>query len=349
MTKWASMLRFGLGILLGMGCLFWFTRELEWSILIAQLQQVQLIWVFVAICLLLCEFVLRAFRWNIILSPLQKQYQHNISIKDLFIAQVIGATLNTLLPLRAGEIAKPTIIANRSKLPFWAITTTAIMERVYDLLGMVFVLIFMVLFLQPSFHISAENQILIHNLQLYGGIFGLVAFVAMGIFFTLATQNARPIFVKIISISPSPVQRFFLHLFDGFIEGIGNAKDIKGIWRAGILSIILWLNGALAIYFLFFAFQLALPFGAACFVSVAIALTVALPQAPGFLGVFHIAIEKTLLLWGQTVIVAKGFALVFWAVSFLPVTLLGILFFSREKLNISALLKREKSKQPKTP
>ena len=58
------------------------------------------------------------------------------------------------------------------------------------------------------------------------------------------------------------------------------------------------------------------PFGAACFTGVAIALTVALPQAPGFVGVFHVAMQKTMILWGQGDADANGFAIVFWAVSF---------------------------------
>jgi len=171
----------------------------------------------------------------------------------------------------------------------------------------------------------------------------------MGIFFFLASrqQNSRYVFETILSIAPRPIQRFFLHLFDGFINGLGNTKDIKGIWISGVISVGIWLNGALAIFALFQAFELDLPFGAACFVSVAIALTVALPQAPGFVGVFHVAIEKTLVLWGQSLLAAKGFALIFWAVSFLPVSLLGILFFAREKLNISELIERERSLQSK--
>ena len=88
----------------------------------------------------------------------------------------------------------------------------------------------------------------------------------------------------------------------------------------------MWLNGAFAIFCLFKAFSLTLPFGAACFISVAIALSVALPQAPGFVGVFHVAIETTLLLWGQDPTIAKGFALIFWGVSFVPVTLIGVGF-----------------------
>ena len=93
----------------------------------------------------------------------------------------------------------------------------------------------------------------------------------------------------------------------------------------------------MAIYFLFQAFSLSLPPGAACFTAAAIALAVVLPQAPGFLGVFHIAMEKTMLLWEVDPHHAKGFAVVFWGVSFIPVTLLGLLGLWREGLSLKGL------------
>ncbi len=68
-------------------------------------------------------------------------------------------------------------------------------------------------------------------------------------------------------------------------------------------------------------------------VGASIALTVALPQAPGFIGVFHVAMEKTMLLWGQADANAQGFAIVFWAVSFLPVTIVGVVAIWREGLD----------------
>jgi hypothetical protein len=74
---------------------------------------------------------------------------------------------------------------------------------------------------------------------------------------------------------------------------------------------------------------------------VAIALTVALPQAPGFIGVFHIAIEKTMLLWGMAPDESKGFALVFWSVSFVPVTVVGLIAMWREGLTMREIAHHE--------
>jgi uncharacterized protein (TIRG00374 family) len=335
------MKRLLVGILFGGACMYWFAHTIDWSEMILVFRQIRVSWVGLSVILLLVEFVIRAFRWKIILRSMTSE----ISVLNLFRAQVIGAAANTLLPLRLGEIIKPTIVCNRTTLDFVPVATTSIVERVYDLLGMVSVLVIMVLFLQPELTPAPDQQVLIDNLELYGGLLGLAAVVSMGIFFTLTSQKeaARPIFLRITSIAPEPIQNFFMRLFDGFVKGLGNTTDTSGLWLSGLLSVAMWLNGAFAIFCLFKAFSLTLPFGAACFISVAIALSVALPQAPGFVGVFHVAIETTLLLWGQDSTIAQGFALIFWAVSFVPVTFIGVGFAFVEDIDWRSLIKQEKT------
>ena len=125
----------------------------------------------------------------------------------------------------------------------------------------------------------------------------------------------------------------FLALFDGFVEGLSSVRSRGALVKAGLLSLLHWTNGSISIWCLFRAFDMDLPFAAACFTTVAIALTVALPQAPGFFGVFHVAIEKTLVLWGLDAAPAQAFAIIFWAVSFVPVTTTGAFLYWKEGLS----------------
>ena len=312
----------------------WFLVGVEWSQLGEVLERVSLGWVFLAASFLLLEFLIRAMRWKVLLRPLGASAR----LGDLWAAQVIGAAANTLFPLRAGEVAKPLVAARRTGHPIAAVVATAVMERVYDLFGMLTVLLLMVLVLPPGAEGEAEGE-LVTNLKLYGGLFGVFSISCMAIFFFLATRgdSARNVFAAILKLAPPPARPPFMGLFDGFVSGLGNARDLKGLLQAGLLSIWMWVNGAVAIFMLFQAFDMPLPFGAACFVAVAIALTVALPQAPGFLGVFHVAIEKTMVLWGQESAPAQGFAIIFWAVSFLPVTAAGLLAMWQEGLSWSSL------------
>lgn len=323
-----------IGFLVSAVALGYFLSGIHLSELQKELSSIRLPWVVLAISILVFEFWLRAWRWQLILRPAQI----DIPISRLFTAQVIGATCNTLLPLRAGEFAKPLVAKRHTQAPFLKIIATTIMERVYDIMGMVFILVMMLLLAHPDTSNSA-NAALVYNLQFYGGCFGLFAALCMVIFFVLASgkTSTRNIFEKLVSLAPKPVANKLLEFFDVFVEGLASSTNRDSFWKAGVLSLWMWCNGSLAIYALFMAFDMNLPFGAACFVSVAIALTVALPQAPGFAGVFHVAMEKTMLLWGQTEGPAEGFAIVFWAVSFVPVTAIGLLSLWREGLSLHSV------------
>jgi len=307
---------------------WWFAHDVLWTEVMDILRTVRVEYVLLAAVTLLAEFFLRAHRWAILLRPLGTQ----VRLMDLWSATVIGAAVNTLLPLRAGEIAKPMVVARRTGHRLSTLFATNVMERVFDLLGMVTILVIMVLMLPGS----PGDDTLVVNLYRYGSIIGFAALAALAIFFLLATQEnaARDLFEKILLIAPPAARRPFLHLFDGFVAGLGSTRNRNSLWKAGGLSVAMWLNGAVAIWLLFQAFGFELPFAAACFTGVAIALTVALPQAPGFIGVFHIAIEKTMVLWGVPDAESKGYALVFWAVSFVPVTLVGLIAMWREGMNM---------------
>jgi uncharacterized protein (TIRG00374 family) len=318
---------------------WWFAHDVMWD----DIQQVSLDadmkWIAVAALALLAEFLIRAHRWRVLLRPLG----HEVRLIDLWSATVIGAAVNTLLPLRAGELAKPMVAARRTGHKLSTLFATNVMERVFDLLGMVSILLMMVVALPGE----PGNSELVANLHRYGSWVGIIAISALAIFFVLATRKttARHIFERILRIAPPPLRPPFLNLFDGFVDGLGSTQNRSALIQAGLLSIAMWLNGAVAIWCLFQAFAFSLPFAAACFTGVAIALTVALPQAPGFIGVFHVAIEKTMVLWGIPDAESKSFALMFWGVSFVPVTLVGMIAMWREGLSMSDM--KATAPQPK--
>ncbi len=313
----------------------WFVGDIQWKQIRMELLSVQLWPVCVAAALLLSEFWLRALRWKVVLTPVAP----NARIRDLFSASVVGAAGNTLLPMRAGEIARALVASRHTGLGITTVLATNVMERVYDLFGLVTVLVVMVLLLPDTLGGSAGEQQLVENLQVYGGILGISALIAMMIFFALARrpQRAKRFASYFLGILPEVIARPAVGVVDAFLAGFSSAGEIRLMRRSLLFSVVLWFNGSFAIYFLFRAFSLDLPYSAACFTTVAIALTVLLPQAPGFFGVFHVAIEKTLVLWQVPEVSAEAFAIVFWAVSFVPVTALGLAATWREGLSLAAL------------
>ena len=60
-----------------------------------------------------------------------------------------------------------------------------------------------------------------------------------------------------------------------------------------------------------------------------LAAIVAVPQAPGYWGAFQVAVSSSLMLFGAGESFAKASAILFWAVSFVPVTVIGLLAWWR--------------------
>ncbi|MDP2306339.1 MAG: lysylphosphatidylglycerol synthase transmembrane domain-containing protein [Pseudomonadota bacterium] len=335
------LLRLLPGLLVSLGFTLWFVLRAHWGEVAEAMQGVSVPLVLLSAAVLFTEFVIRTLRWKVLLRP----FAPAARIWRLFIATVIGMSLNVVLPFRAGDIARPWLGARETGTPVLALVTIAVIERVFDILGLVSILVIMVLILPEDAQAHGE---LVTNLQLYGSIAGVAGVVGMAVFLTLAAREhaARHIFVRIVSIAPKPVADRFLYLFDGFVLGLESVRSRRALWQAGALSLLHWLNGSISIYVLFHAFGLDLPFAAACFTTVAIALTVALPQAPGFFGVFHVAIETTLVLWGLDPAPAQAFAIVFWAVSFVPVATVGAIAWWREGLSLGSLREQATPLEP---
>ncbi len=317
------------GLVVSLGFTAWFVTGADWNEVGRALRGVSVPLVLASAAVLFTEFVIRAARWKLLLRRLAPDAR----FPRLFVATTLGMGLNVVLPFRAGDLARPWLGSRETGLGVAPLVTIAVMERVFDILGLVSVLVLMLALLPDN--PTAQGE-LVANLERYGALFGVAGVVGLATFFALASQEraARALFARIAGLGPPPLRDRALSLFDGFAEGLACVRDRPAVLGAAGLSFVHWLNGSLSIYVLFHAFGLDLPFAAACFTTVAIALTVALPQAPGFFGVFHVAIAKTLVLWGQPAGPAEAFAIVFWAVSFVPITLAGLLLAWREGFRI---------------
>ena len=331
----SRLLRLLPGIVVSAGFTFWFLSRAHWDELSKAVIGVRLDWLALSAAVLFTEFAIRALRWKQLLWQIAPRAR----LSRLFIATTIGMALNVVLPFRAGDFARPWLGARETGTPMLPLVTVAVIERVFDILGLLSVFLLMLLVLPASADTHSE---LVSNLKLYGSVFGVLGVVGLGTFLVLAAQEqrARGLYLRLLSLAPPAMRPRFLQLFDGFVGGLSSVRSGRALVLSALLSMLHWLNGSLSIYALMHAFNLDLPFAAACFTTVAIALTVALPQAPGFFGVFHVAIEKTLVLWGQDPGPAQAFAIVFWGVSFLPITTVGAFFWWREGLNRAHLARQ---------
>jgi uncharacterized membrane protein YbhN (UPF0104 family) len=105
-----------------------------------------------------------------------------------------------------------------------------------------------------------------------------------------------------------------------------------------------WLMNALAFWLGFKAVGIDLGFSAALFLQMLVAIGVALPSAPGFFGVFEKFATVGLAIYGISATPATSWAIGFHILSFIPITVIGIYYFSRLGLSFGEV--RAQSENP---
>lgn len=96
-------------------------KHTSWGILVA------------TIPIILLSHVLRAYRW----SQLLKESKNTPSLGLLFSSVMIGYAANTIIP-RSGEVLRPFVASRRSTLPFATALSSVVVERIIDVLTLVF-------------------------------------------------------------------------------------------------------------------------------------------------------------------------------------------------------------------
>jgi hypothetical protein len=108
------------------------------------------------------------------------------------------------------------------------------------------------------------------------------------------------------------------------VDGLNALRDPRRAIPIVAWTLVIWLVNASAFWIGFAAFGIEVPFAAALILQGLLVFAIALPQAPGFVGVFEAAIVGTLSLFGVENDVALAYAISYHVLTFVPITLLGV-------------------------
>ena len=351
---------FIVGILISIICSWLFARKIEWSQLSVALKDAKYIYIIPTLILIFMSHYLRAVRWSALIAPIKK-----VSVLNLFSATMIGFMANSVLPARIGEIIRPVMVAKKEKVKVTASFATVVMERIFDMLCVIVFASLLFFFLPAETlqdksvsvinHVEASTEAVkaeyaneeseagatntIKQLKKWSivmAFFGILAITSLFLL-SLYPKKAGAVFEKLLFLFPYHLKDKLVNLLHSFISGLQVFDHKTKLLWIGVLSLIIWFFNATPIYILCYAFDIKLSFAGACFVMVCLCLAIALPQAPGFIGVFHIAVQKTLIIFGVGLSSAQSFAIILWALSVIPVTIVGLLFLWREGVSFGEI------------
>jgi uncharacterized protein (TIRG00374 family) len=285
-----------------------------------------------AVCVTLMTYVLRAFRWQYLLAPIGPT-----RFATAFQTTVIGFAASFLLPARPGEVLRPYLLARRENLPPTACFATVILERLLDLVTVLLLFGVFVLLVDPS---SLAADPATYARVKAGGLLAAGGSVAgFLVFYFLAGHPERlgAWALRIERVLPARLARLVAGLVESFAQGLAVMRQPAHLLGSLALSFPLWLSIALGIWVTSRAFHMTFGYLGSFLVMTLLVVGVAVPT-PGQVGGFHTAYKIAVTTFlGAPETTAVGAALVLHAISFVPVTLLGLVFMAREGLSLGRM------------
>ena len=327
------------GIIVSGAALYLALRRVPFADLISYLAAIDYGWVLLSGALALPCYVLRALRWRILLESRQK-----FGFWQVFHPLMIGFMLNSILPGRIGEAARPYILTRKEGLPFTTGLATVAIERLMDM-GFLILLSAAVLSnlnIPPDFTISFGNyQLNPGTLSSIGKGLVRLCLVVMGGILLIVLPLTRSLIQKLILSAPGILpfasttlkQRLrenlmqpLAGLIDLFAAGFSLLKKPVKIIQCLILTLMIWGGSALSFYVMAKGcpgVELSYPESVA--LMVIICLFIALPSAHGYWGVWEASGVFGLSLFGVGAGTAAGYTLANHFVQLLPVIIMGLI------------------------
>jgi len=277
-----------------------------------------------AFAILVAHFILRAWRWKYLLPA-----HYVVGFRSLFDSLMIGTLANFLLPLRAGEFVRPYALQKMSQVPFVTGFTSLVTERFFDL---AFVLLTFGVVVAT---LPGVPEWVYTGVWIFGGIavFTLMAIIACCVFPTFI----RRLNSWFASLLPASARERELRLFGDFMHSLTVLRNPRNAVMVLLLSAAVWISNFLLFYVFLFMFEIPPSFSLAITTAVIVALAVAAPSAPGFLGVYQTACVVAFALFALDREVAVAYSVVTHLLQYIVFVVYGFYALSRLGLRLSQL------------
>ncbi len=320
------------------GALYLALRNVPLSQLVNYMGSIRLGWVVPSALLVWFTFILRGFRWRIILQPSRR-----LDFWPVYHPLMIGFMINCILPGRIGEVARPAILYRRERVPFTTGLATVATERVMDAAMLILFLVAVMcsVKIRPDIALKFGSHTLNRDtlVSLGNGLMRLSLVLLAGIVLVAIDATRMRLIAMIRWLSRAAtvagedagrwVERRIVQPLVGILanvaEGFRLLKDPARLFACLVLTGVIWFLSAVAYYLVALGCPgihlNLLELGA---VMIIICFFIALPSVPGFWGIWEAGGVFALALFGIGARDAAGYTLINHAVQVFPVILAGL-------------------------
>ena len=284
-------------------------RGVEWSRVWETIRAAQWRFLAGAAGFTMFSFFLRSLRWRILLNAAGR-----FSVGTVFWANSAGYLGNNFLPARAGELIRTLVISRRSALSKTYVLTTALGERLMDVIALVLASSLALMGLDPKPHWMAE---LSRTMAVVAGA-GAISVMVLPHTGKLVENVLRRLPV------PGRIRDGLLRLAEQILQGLRAFHDWRRLAGFVSLTVVIWLSDCCAAIATARALGMGMSLRAALLLLTGLGLGSALPSTPGYVGIYQFVAVTVLPLFGAGRDTALAYILVLQAVGYAVVVMFGL-------------------------
>jgi uncharacterized protein (TIRG00374 family) len=321
MKKW----QFWLGIIISAVFLYFALGGLKLGDFWNAIKSANYWWIFPGVAVYFVAVWVRAWRWHYLLKPIKK-----VPTRVMFPVTCIGYMGNNIYPARAGEVLRAVVLKRKENVPISASLATIIVERIFD--GVV-MLAFVFVNLPALAKVAAFDSGFLGNIQELA-IIGTGIFLGALVVFLLAAMfpktSEKIILWCINHFMPKKFREKSSDIMLKFLEGLASLRSPVNILMVFFTSVLIWLLETVKYWFVMHAFTFSVSFFALMLLNGIANLATTIPSAPGYIGTWEAVTKAVLMAFNVPGAQALGYAVVLHVALWLPITLLGAYYMTRE-------------------
>jgi len=331
MKKW----QFWVGVLISVLFIWLALRGMRLEEFWDAVKKANYIWLVPGVAVYFVGVWVRAWRWHYLLGPIKK-----IPTQTMFPITTIGYMGNNIYPARAGEVLRAVILKRREGVSISASLATIIVERIFDgvvMLAFIFVNLGELAKLTGSSgFVGNIQQVAVVGTGIFLGALAIFLLAAM-----FPQMTAKVGLWTIERFLPKRLHQRIISFMNKFLDGLASLRSPFNVLMVFFTSVIIWLLETGKYWFVMHAFDFSVSFFALMLMNGIVNLATTIPSAPGYIGTFDAPGIAVLTAYGVEHSTAAGYTLVLHVALWLPITLLGAYYLTREGIKWSDSLRSE--------
>jgi uncharacterized protein (TIRG00374 family) len=319
-----------------------FFRNVDLHALAGNLLRTNPVTILLCAVLALGSLWFRALRWRVLLPEGAAAHKQR-----LFSLVTIAFMINNILPARMGEAARAVLLWKKNGYSVAASIGSLVLERGIDILmysACFFVPVFLAPLVDPSGGISTSGSmyktvtLTSFAVVLAAGFAAAIALLVVHSRFPAVISRLGTVCLRVV---PARMHHKLRNIARDIISNLDWTFSLKKVLVVVVLSLCIVSCYALMVVFLAGWRNFSFMYGV--FSQAFAALGAAIPLAPGYVGTLHAVMLEGLALCGMARDKAQAITILFHAVPYITVTLLGLYYFFSMNISFRDISEAEKT------